>query len=226
MNKVILGDCFIELKKIKKNSIDLILTDPPYAISKSSHFTESNKEYKYEKISIDFGKWDKEINFDLLFSQYKRILKQGGVVIMFYDIWKCEKIKTIAEKHNFGQPRVCQWVKSNPTPINSNANYLSNAIEYFFTFTKGRNATFNSSYDKGIYNFPKCGKGKTAHPTEKPVDLFKVLIEKHSNENDIILDTFGGSGTTAVAAIATNRNYIVIEKDEEYYNLIINRLNE
>ena len=226
MNKIILGDCFEELKLIKKNSIDLILTDPPYGISKKSHFMESNKTYKYDKMSIDFGKWDEEINIDLLFSEYKRVLKQGGVLIIFYDIWKCEKLKISAEKYGFGQPRICQWVKNNPTPINSKANYLSNAIEYFFSFTKGRNATFNSSYDNGIYNFSKCGKGKTIHPTEKPVALFKTIIEKHTNVGDLILDTFGGSGTTAVAASQIDRNYIIIEKQEEYYNIINERLNK
>lgn len=225
INQIINDDCLNILSKIEKNSIDLILTDPPYLISKVSHYTESNKVSKYNKLSIDFGEWDKDyVDMDLLFSEYKRILKQGGVLIFFYDIWKSNLIKELGEKYKFTQPRVCQWIKNNPTPINSNINYLSNAVEYFFTFTKGRNATFNSSYDKGIYNFSKCGKGKTEHPTEKPVDLFKSLIEKHSNINDIVLDTFGGSGTTAVAAIETNRNYILIEKEENYVEISNQRI--
>jgi site-specific DNA-methyltransferase (adenine-specific) len=225
INQIILDDCLNILSKIESNSIDLILTDPPYLISSISHFTESNKLSKYNKLSIDFGEWDKNnFDIDLLFSEYKRILKKGGVLIFFYDIWKSNIIKEVGEKYKFTQPRIGQWVKNNPTPINSNANYLSNVVEYFFTFTKGRNATFNSSYDKGIYNFPKCGKGKTEHPTEKPLNLFKALIEKHSNQGDIVLDTFGGSGTTAVAAIETNRNYILIEKEENYVEISNQRI--
>lgn len=227
LNQLIHDDCLNILPKIEKNSIDLILTDAPYFISKESNYTKSNKVYKYNKLSIDFGEWDSEdLNLDFIFSEYKRILKQGGVLIFFYDIWKANEIKELGEKYKFTQPRICQWVKNNPTPINSNANYLSNAVEYFFTLTKGRNATFNSQYDKGIYNFAKCGKGKTEHPTEKPLDLFKALIEKHSNKDDVVLDTFGGSGTTAQACVELERNFILIEKNLDYYNICKQRLNK
>ena len=227
-NEVILGDCYEVLQKIDKNSIDLILTDPPYNISRPSNFTKNSDNKKFNNISIDFGDWDQEeINLDSLFFEFKRILKTGGTIIIFYDVWKSNNIKNIAEKYGFKQPRVCQWVKTNPVPINSKKNYLSNAIEFFFTFVKGKNATFNSSYDKGIYNFPLChGKERTTHPTQKPLSLMKVLIEKHSKEGDVILDPFGGSGTTAIASIETGRNYYIIERSEEYYNLSISRIEQ
>ena len=92
-------------------------------------------------------------------------------------------------------------------------------------FVKGGKPTFNSVYDKGIYNYPIChGKERTQHPTQKPLSLIKDLILKHSNQNDIILDTFGGSGTTAVAAIETNRNYILIEKEANYCHISNERI--
>lgn len=227
INQIINGNCFDFLPKIKDNSIDLIITDPPYIISKKSNFNKGKKSVKYSNISIDFGKWDKEeIDLDMLFYHYHRILKSGGTIIIFYDIWKSSKIKNAAEKYKLKQPRVCQWLKNNAVPINSNKNYLSNAAEYFFTFVKDKNPTFNSKYDKGVYNYPLChGKERTSHPTQKPISLIKELIKKHSNENDIVLDTFSGSGTTAVACKALNRNYILIEKEKENYELSLNRIN-
>jgi DNA modification methylase len=227
LNSIINDDCFNVLKLIDDNRVDLIITDPPYIISKKSNFVKHSDNIKFNKISIDFGDWDKEeIDLDILFKHYKRVLRKGGTLVIFYDIWKSNNIKKAAEDNGFKQPRVCQWVKNNAVPINSKTNYLSNAIEYFFTFVKGGNPTFNSKYDKGIYNYPIChGKERTSHPTQKPLSLIKDIITKHSNVNDVVLDTFGGSGTTAVACIETNRNYILVENDEKYYNISINRIN-
>ena len=109
--------------------------------------------------------------------------------------------------------------------INSKYNYLSNAAEYFFTFVKDKNATFNSKYDNGVYNYPLChGKERLSHPTQKPLGLIKDLIEKHSNIGDLVLDTFSGTGTTAEASILTNRRFICIERDETYYKLSLERV--
>jgi DNA modification methylase len=226
INQVILDDCLNTLSKLESNSVDLILTDPPYLISRDSNFSKGSTNKKFNVISIDFGEWDKkELNFDILFQEWKRILKSGGTLIIFYDIWKCNELKESAEKFGFKQPRVCQWVKTNPVPINSKVNYLSNAIEFFFTFVKDKKPTFNSVYDKAIYNYPIChGKERTEHPTQKPLELIKDLILKHSNEGNIVLDTFGGSGTTAVAAIQTNRNYILVENEEKYVEITKQRI--
>jgi len=226
INKVINDDCLHILSKLESNSIDLILTDPPYLISRESNFSKGSENKKFNVISIDFGEWDKkELDFNTLFQEWKRVLKTGGSLIIFYDIWKCNELKETSEKYGFKQPRVCQWVKTNPVPVNSKNNYLSNAIEFFFTFVKGGKPTFNSVYDKGIYNYPIChGKERTQHPTQKPLSLIKDLILKHSNQNDVILDTFGGSGTTAVAAIESNRNYILIEKEENYCHISNERI--
>ena len=226
LNKIINDDCLNILSKIESNSIDLILTDPPYLISRDSNFSKGSINKKFNVISIDFGEWDKqELDFQKLFIEWKRVLKPGGTLIIFYDIWKCNELKDAAEKNGFKQPRVCQWVKTNPVPINSKNNYLSNAIEFFFTFVKVGKPTFNSTYDKGIYNYPIChGRERTEHPTQKPLSLIKDLILKHSKEGEIILDTFGGSGTTAVAAIETKRNFISIEKDEWYCKLSKDRI--
>jgi DNA modification methylase len=232
-SNIINGDCFQELIKIKSNSIDLILTDPPYLISRSSGFknysdkTSKQMATKYN-ISIDFGEWDKqELDWDFIFSEYYRILKKGGTLIIFYDIWKSNEIKNFADKYKFKQPRVGAWVRKNPVPINSSINYLSNSTEYFFTFVKGGKPTFNSKYDNGLYFYPIChGKERYEHPTQKPLSLIKDLISKHSNPGDLVLDTFAGTGTTAHASVLLDRNYIVIERDEKYFEIIKKRINK
>lgn len=226
------GDCFELMSDIPDKSVNLILVDPPYHISKESHFknhsnnTPKNLVSKYSGISIDFGDWDKkDIDWNLLFRQYYRILKDGGTLIIFYDIWKCNIIKDFAEKNKFKQPRVCQWQKTNPVPVNSKINYLSNATEYFFTFVKGKKPTFNSEYDNGVYRVPIChGKERFEHPTQKPVSLFIELIKKHSNPGDLVLDSFAGTGTTACASILSGRNWIVIEKEDKYLEILKKRV--
>ncbi len=230
---IICGDCFLELPKIESNTIDLIIIDPPYLISKDSNFkkisddTPDDMKVKYN-ISIDFGDWDKvNLDWNFLFSEYSRILKKGGTIVVFYDVWKSSEIKESAEKFNLKQPRVCAWIKTNPVPINSKINYLSNATEYFFTFVKGGKPTFNSEYDNGFYHYPIChGKERYKHPTQKPLSLIKELISKHSNSGDLILDSFAGTGTTGHACLLLDRDFILIEKDTEYFEIINERINK
>jgi len=229
---ILLGNCFDLLGEIQSKSCSLILIDPPYLISKKSNFVNYSESAsdeiitKYGKHSIDFGDWDKEeIDWDFLFSQYSRILKDGGTLIIFYDIWKCNQLKELAEKFKFKQPRICQWQKTNPVPINSKLNYLSNSIEYFFTFVKGKKPTFNSEYDNGVYRYPIChGKERLEHPTQKPLALISDLILKHSNPGDKVLDNFAGTGTVGHSAINTGREFILIERDEKYFEIIKKRL--
>ena len=224
-------DCFNYFDKIKDSSIDLVLIDPPYLISRDSFFKNHSDDLdkflvnKYN-MSMDFGDWDKvDIDWDILFGEYYRILKKGGTLIVFFDIWKSNIIKSYAEKNKFKQPRICTWVKNNPVPINSKVNYLSNSSEFFFTFVKGGKPTFNSVYDNGIYNYPLChGKERLNHPTQKPLRLISDLILKHSNPGDIVLDTFAGSGTTGEASIINNRDCILIEKDKIYFEILSDRL--
>ena len=220
--------CNIVLQKLveKKIQFDLILTDPPYIISRDSGYVNNapdKKEYiaKYGKHKIDFGEWDKEeLKLDKLFPLFYSLLKPSGTLLWFYDIWKMQEIKNIAEQCKFKQARLCQWVKNNPVPINSNLNYLSNAKEYFCTFVKKSKPIFNSKYDKGIYSYPIChGKERLKHPTQKPLKLIEELILKHSNENMIVLDPFMGSGTTGVACKNLNRKFIGVEIDENYFNI-------
>lgn len=143
----------------------------------------------------------------------------------FYDGWKMQELKECAEMEKFKQPRLCQWIKTNPVPINSKLNYLSNSKEYFATFVKKSKPTFNSKYDNGVFEYPICsGTERTKHPTQKPYKLIADLVFIHSNENDLVLDCFMGSGTTGVACKNLNRRFIGIEKDDKYFDIAKERI--
>ena len=97
------------------------------------------------------------------------------------------------EKHKFKQLRFIEWIKTNPQPLNSKINYLTNVREIALVGVKKNKPVFNSEYDNGIYMFPLQGGKNRFHPTQKSLKLFEELISKHSNENDVVLDTFLGS---------------------------------
>lgn len=167
---------------------------------------------------MDFGDWDKNfIGLEEVFKEGYRILRDGGTMICFYDIWKIETIKKYYDNNKFKQIRFIEWLKTNPVPINSKINYLSNAREIAVLGIKKNKPTFNSSYDNGLYNFPICHDKGRFHPTQKPLELIKALILKHSNEEETVLDCFSGSGTTGVAALETGRNFIGCEINPEYF---------
>lgn len=258
------------LKTINNNSIDLILTDPPYIISQNSgmndHYNnvknneknnikyvktieewnsyknennilnDDNKE-KYMKygtiygakycVKTDYGDWDSNFTMetlDLIIKEFYNKLKKGGTIIIFFDLWKITNLKELMEKYNFKQIRFLEWIKTNPQPRNSKINYLTNCREIALLGIKGSNPTFNSTYDNGIYNFPLQGGKNRTHPTQKNLKLFEELIKKHSNENDIVLDTFLGSGTTAIACKNTNRIFKGCEISKEYYDIMMKLL--
>lgn len=222
--------CFTFLPTIKSKTADLIIIDPPYEISRSTNFQngeETGKDTDRFRISMDFGDWDNNFSrLDIVIKECYRILKDGGTLICFYDLWKITTLKEYFENAKFKQIRFIEWLKTNPVPINSKINYLTNAREIAVLGIKKSKPTFNSSYDKGIYEFPICHDKGRFHPTQKPVELIEALIMKHSNEGDTILDCFSGSGTTGVAALKQNREFIGCEISEEYYNKSLKRLNE
>ena len=254
------------LQTIQPNSIDLILTDPPYIISKDSGMNEHynnvkfneendieyvkseeewetyktenaidsnlNKE-KYMKygsiygkkycVKTDYGAWDSDFtmeSLDTFIGEYYKKLKKGGTLIMFFDLWKITNLKDIMEKHKFRQIRFIEWIKTNPQPRNSKVNYLTNCREIALLGVKDGGPTFNSSYDNAIYQFPLQGGKNRFHPTQKSLELFEALINKHSNEGDTILDTFLGAGTTAIASRNTKRKFKGCEISKEYCDKI------
>ena len=220
--------CFDFLPKVTTKSVDLILIDPPYEISRDTNFQSGDPtgtDTDRFRVSMDFGDWDKNFTgLEEVFKQGYRILKDGGTMICFYDLWKIETIKRYYDENKFKQIRFIEWLKTNPVPINSKINYLSNAREAAVLGIKKAKPTFNSAYDNGIYNYPICHDKDRFHPTQKPVELMKDLILKHSNEGDTVLDCFSGSGSIGVAALETKRNFLGCEINPEYFEKSETRL--
>lgn len=221
-------DCFELLPTIPTKSVDLILIDPPYEISRSTNFQsgeETGRDTDRFRISMDFGEWDKNFSgLDIVIKEGYRILRDGGTCICFYDLWKITPLKEIFEKNKYKQIRYIEWLKTNPVPINSKINYLTNSREIAISAIKVSKPTFNSSYDNGLYQYPICQDKGRFHPTQKPLNFMEELIKKHSNENDTVLDCFAGSCTVGLASLKLNRNFIGCEIDSNYYNQSIERL--
>ena len=254
------------LKSIEDSSVDLILTDPPYIISRESgmnthynkvkhneenhiEFVKTEEEWEvYKKdhdlsddkksnftkhgtiygkkycVKTDYGDWDNNFTIEILdqcIGEYYKKLKNGGTMILFFDLWKITLLKEIMEKHRFKQIRFIEWIKTNPQPLNSAVNYLTNCREIAIIGIKGSKPTFNSKYDNGIYMFPLQGGKNRFHPTQKSLPLFEDLIKKHSKENDTVLDTFLGGGTTAMACKNTNRKFKGCEISPEYFEKVM-----
>ncbi len=222
--------CFDFLKTIASNSVDLVLIDPPYEVSRDTNFQagkETGKDTDRFRVSMDFGDWDNNFTgLDEVIKECYRVLKKGGTFICFYDLWKITTLKEYMELAKFKQFRFIEWIKTNPVPLNSKTNYLTNSREIALVGVKGGNPTFNSEYDNGIYKYPICHDKGRFHPTQKPLALISELIEKHSGKGDLVLDCFSGSGTTAVAAAKTGRRFVGCEISKEYFEKSEKRIKE
>ncbi|MDE0091682.1 MAG: site-specific DNA-methyltransferase [Oligoflexia bacterium] len=215
------------LKGIPKETADLILTDPPYSISKKTGFKHLGKNsIERFAVSMDFGKWDhKEINLKDFSDLSYKALRKGGTIICFYDLWKITYVQEAFIQAGFEMIRLIIWEKTNPVPLNSHSSYLSNSREVAVLGIKGSKPTFNSKYDNGVYHFP-IHREKRIHPTQKPLRLMSALIEKHSKINDLVIDPFLGSGTTAIASLKLKRKFIGGDKNQEYIKKARKRIEE
>ena len=203
-------------------TVDLILTDPPYNISRKTGF-KNGKLKKFNVIDMDFGEWDhEEIDLGKFIELSYQKLRKGGTIIVWYDLWKLGKLSDIMKDKGFVMLRQIIWQKTNPVPINMKRTYLSNAREMAVVAVKGGKPTFNSEYDRGEYLFPIPQPRQ--HPTQKPYGLFAQLVLKHSNEGDLVLDPFMGSGTTLDACLEHNRDFMGCDINEKYFDIVQERV--
>lgn len=206
------------LAAMPEAAVDLILTDPPYTISRQTGFQSVVKGVRRFAVSMDFGQWDHcQIDLPEMARAFYRALRRGGTAIVWYDVWKVGELKDALEQAGFGMLRQIIWEKTNPVPLNMRATYLSNAREMAVSAVKGGRPVFHGSYDSGVYSLPiPRHNGRRLHPTQKPESLFADLISKHSNPGDLVVDPFVGSGTTATAALISARAFDGCDIDEGY----------
>ena len=211
-------EAFTFLRELRANSVDLVLTDPPYTISRKTGFANAKNGVERFAVSMDFGKWDKEqIDLKALAENLYRVLRQGGTAIVWYDIWKLSHLAAAMEAAKFRMLRLLIWEKTNPVPLNMKATYLSNSREIAIVGVKGSKPIFHEEYHNGVYHQPiPRHNGQRAHPTQKPLDLFIKLVKKHSKKGDFVVDPFLGSGTTAVASVRTGRRFAGCDINQKY----------
>lgn len=220
------GDCLDLIKNIPDESVDLVVTDCPYHIVqggctndavKIGRYTNSNNNIEmtkkgklFEYNDIDFSEWLPDIY---------RVLKPNTHCYIMINPRNIKELQQKAENAGFAFQNILIWDKGNCTP---NRYYL-NSYEMILMLRKGKARNINNMGTKNILRVPNLIKSKV-HPTEKPVELMKVMIENSSQVGDTVLDCFMGSGSTGVAAHKTNRNFIGIELDKNYFQIAKDRI--
>lgn len=236
INSVHHGDCLEVMKLIDDKSVDLILTDLPYQMTKC--------------------KWDVLIPFDKMWEQFLRIAKDNAPIVLtasqpFTSMLVMSNLKMFKYEYIWEKPQGVNYANAKRQPLKNHESVLvfckktpvynpqglihldKPQIESNKSKTGegklGHITVKTETYERWVVNYPKTvqkfKQNRGLHPTQKSLDLFEYLIRTHSNEGDVVLDACAGSGTCGVACINTNRNYILIEKEKKYYDLIIDRLN-
>lgn len=221
--KVILGDAITGMREIDSNTIDCIITDPPYpTIAGGSGGADSTSEalrpsgmlakndgkiFSYNAIEIE--NW---------IGECYRILKEDTHIYVMTNFLNLEKYMKAIREAGFILHNLLIWEKNNATP---NRWYMKNC-EYIIFARKGMAKPINNCGSKTVLQYKNVTN--KIHPTEKPIELLQTLVTNSTTINDIVFDPFGGSFSTVVAALLTNRRCISYEIDENYYTVGKQRL--
>lgn len=222
--KLINGDCYKKLKTIKDQSIDLILTDPPYNLA---NYSTGNIKANWRKtLNNDIAGWDKnDLDIEFLKAEFLRVIKPTGNIFVF------TAYNLLGEWHKAFDPefdafQILVWHKTNPPPKLRRAGFLNSCELICCMWNKGH--TWNFTTQKEMHNFietPICmGRERLKHPTQKPLGVLKHILKIASDEGDAVLDPFMGVGSTGAACKEMNRNFIGIEIEKEYFTLAKKRL--
>ena len=222
------GDCLEVMDELISLSVkfDAIITDPPYNISRDNNFKTMGRA------GIDFGEWDKDFDLTGWIKYCEPLLKKGGNIVIFNSWKNMTYISNALEDNGFEVKDLIRWKKTNAMPRNRDRRFITDYEVATWAVKKGGKWTFNRLSD--TYEIPEILGGLTpksekvngGHPTQKPVYVMKWLLERLTNEGDLILDPFMGSGSTGVACKELNRRFIGIELDEKYFNIAQERINK
>lgn len=246
INTVIHGDCLEEMKKIPDKSVDMILADLPYGTTACKWDTIIPFEplwEQYKRIIKDNGA------IVLTASQPFT----SALVMSNPDMFKYSWIYKKRCASNFAQAKYAPMKEHEDVLVfaNGKVNYYpikeervgsgAERVKHSFSdatrhksgeFVGAMSGEYNEMadelrYPSSVQEFNNRASGDRGfHPTQKPVALFEYLIKTYTNEGDIVLDNCAGSGTTAIACLNTNRNYVLIEKEKEYIDIINKRISE
>lgn len=209
------GDCLKIMDDLisKGIKVDAIITDPPYGIA----FQSNQRREKYESIKNDSNlDW-----LDNFVDKVYLLAKDNSAHYVFCSFHHIDKFKQAFER-KFTVKNILVWEKNNISMGDLKGNFAPK-IEFILFLQKGRRL-INGKRDPNIFKFNRTRN--ELHPTQKPVDLMEYLIEKFTDENEIVFDPFMGSGSTGVACVNTNRNFIGIELDENYFEIADKRIAE
>ena len=223
-------DCLEGLKEIPDNSVDAIITDPPYFLSmghagcsqtaktKKKNGTQllSNRAFNDLAICAPF--------YEKLFSEYRRVLKDDGHFYFFTD-WRGYAFYFPLINAALPVRNLIVWSKGSAP-----GSYYTFSHEFVIFGTAAPKLRHAGGTNVWRINGFNAGAQKTngekVHPTQKPIELITKMIEDSTDPGAVVLDTFMGSGTTAVACIKTGRNYIGFEIDKQYHNIAQQRIDE
>lgn len=218
--KLIKGDCLVEMQNLPDKSIDLIVTDPPYKIITGGDSNGANSERPKGILSGNRELMNNIPSFDSWLKECFRVLKDKSHAYFMVNSTNLLTLGNEIEKVGFKIHNILVWEKNNCTPSQF---YMKNC-EYIYFCRKGSAKYINNiGSSKTVHTFKNI-VGNKLHPTQKPTELMEFYIENSSNEGDLVLDPFMGSGSTAIACLNTNRRFIGIEMDESYFNIAKDRI--
>ncbi len=213
MYQILPSDCLEGLKGMDEGIADLCLIDAPYFDYKTSH-----RQDKEDKLSQSLVQQDRRDQLEVV-RECIRVLKDGKAFFYFTNWqeawWFQEKF------HTFLRNEII-WDKGNWAAGDLKGS-LGNKYEVIFLGTKGRGWEHKGGRMHDIWEIPRVGTNRI-HATEKPVDLYKKIIELSTEEGAFIIDPYGGSGSSVIAALELNRNIVCYEIDEEYHSRIMRRV--
>lgn len=225
MSKLINGNALDFMKTLNDESIDLIVTDPPYKVTARGHAGNSGGMMQ-SKLSMQ-GKIFKHNDIKPIeyIPEFYRLLKDGSHCYIMTNHVNLQEILNTATDCGFHFIKSLIWNKGNKIM----GQFYMSQFEYILFFRKGKGKKINKCGTADILNVPnkktKGEDGKNLHDTEKPIQLMKILIENSTQEGELVLDPFIGIGAVGIACEELNRDYIGIELDEKYYNIAYNRIN-